>query len=63
MSERDRLIEAMARAIYESNEFKKPWEHADTVRIWHPVGLREARAALAAIEAAGWRLVPPDDNR
>lgn len=63
MSERDKLIEAMARAMYESIELKRRWEHPDTVRIWHPMELKQARAALDAIEVAGWRLVPPEDGR
>lgn len=41
-------IIAMARAIYESNKFKKPWDHPDTIRTWHSVCIREARAALRA---------------
>ena len=53
MSERDRLIEVMAQAIAAANHGALIWElYAD-----------DARAALAAIEAAGWRIVPPDDGR
>lgn len=60
---RDKLIEVMARTIYESHGFKKPWGHPDTVRVWHPIRLSDARVALDAIEAAGWRIVPPEDGR
>lgn len=53
MSERDRLIEAMAQAIADANHGTLIWE----------MYVDDARAALAAIEAAGWRLVPPEDGR
>ena len=43
-----KLIEAMARAIHASHKLKKAWDHPDTVRIWHPVCYREAKAALVA---------------
>lgn len=53
MSERDKLIEAMARAIADANHGALIWElYAD-----------DARVALDAIEAAGWRFVPPEDGR
>lgn len=45
---KERLVVAMARAIYESNKLKKPWDHPDTIRLWHPVCIREAVAALRA---------------
>ncbi len=44
----EREITAVARAIYESHQFKKPWDHPDTIRLWHPTCKREARAAIAA---------------
>jgi len=42
------MIERVARAIYESHKFVRPWDHPQTVRMWH----RSCRAsASAAIEA------------
>lgn len=50
---RDEMIDVMARAIADANHGTLIWElYAD-----------DARAALDAIEAAGWRLVPPEDGR
>lgn len=48
---KETVAEAVARAIYESHQFKKPWDHPDTVRLWQPVCLREAKAALKAYHA------------
>jgi hypothetical protein len=42
------LVEEIAREIHASHKLKKPWDHPDTKRIWHPVCYREARAALRA---------------
>ena len=50
MSEPIRVI--VAKAIHASHKLKKPWDHPDTVRIWHPVCLREADAALKAYHKA-----------
>ncbi len=43
------VIEICARAIYESHQFVKPWEHPDTVRIHHAYCRREARAVLTTL--------------
>jgi hypothetical protein len=43
-----REVTRAAKAIYESGGFKKPWDHPDTVEIWHRVCHRQARAALTA---------------
>lgn len=48
MSERDKLIAAMAHAIHETEN-----------NGYFFSSIRCARAALDAIEAAGWRIVPP----
>ena len=53
MSERERLVEAMAKAVAAANYGTLIWE----------MYVDDARTALAAIEAAGWRIVPPDDGR
>lgn len=45
-----REVEVVARAMYESNAFKKPWDHPDSIRLWHPVYKRYARAAITALE-------------
>ena len=42
------VAQIVAQAMYESHGFKKPWDHPDTVRLWHPVKLAEARAAIDA---------------
>jgi hypothetical protein len=59
MSERPSIRDAVARAMYESHQFKKPWDHPDTIRLWHPIKKAEAKAAIAAyhkaIRAAGER--------
>ena len=39
-------VERIAKAIYESHGFVKPWDHADTRRIWHDSMMSSARAAL-----------------
>ena len=52
------LREAMARALYEHRE--RPVVNADFSRqqaLWHDC-LLQADVALAAIEAAGWQMVP-----
>lgn len=43
------MLQKAARGIYEGHPFVKPWDHPDTVERWHPVCLREAKAALTAI--------------
>lgn len=43
-------IEAVARAMYESHDFVKGWDHPDTVRIWHDSMRRSAKAAIAAMQ-------------
>lgn len=49
MSEkRPTISEVVAKAIYESHVFKKPWDHPDTIKIWHPIKKAEAKAAIAA---------------
>ena len=50
--QRARLVEVMARAIADANHGTLIWE----------VYVDDARTALAAIEAAGWRLVPPEEE-
>jgi hypothetical protein len=50
MNSRD-VIRA-AKAIYESHGFKKPWDHPDTIEMWHRVCHREARAAIKAYLSA-----------
>lgn len=47
-------LEKVARAIYESHEFVRPWDHPKSVG-WHRVCRAEARAALTA-------LLDPDDG-
>ncbi len=42
-------LEEVARAIYESHSFVRPWEHRDTARIWHEWCKNEARFVLNAI--------------
>lgn len=43
------MIERVAKAIYDSHEFKKGWEHPDTKRLWHEFMRAEARAAIEAM--------------
>jgi hypothetical protein len=44
--------------MYESIHLVRPWGHPEAQRVWRVPLLRQADAALAAIEAAGWRVVP-----
>ena len=64
MSEdRERLVEAMARTMYEHRE--GPVANADFGRqqaLWHDC-LLQAKAVLAAIESAGWRVVPVEPTK
>lgn len=41
------MIDRLARALYESQKFKRPWDHKRTQKLWKPVMERYARAALA----------------
>lgn len=43
------MVERVARAIYESYDFVKPWDHPDTVRIHHRHTKAAARAAIEAM--------------
>lgn len=43
------MIEKMARAIYESNEFARGWDHPKTMALWHNLCRAEAIAALKAM--------------
>lgn len=43
------MIERVARAMYERNEFVRPWEDERTVRLWHEQYRSKARAALEAM--------------
>lgn len=51
------IVNSVAKAMYESHKFKKPWDHPDTIRLWHPIKKAEAAAAISAyhkaIRAAG----------
>ncbi len=44
----DKLVEAVASAIYDSHRFVKSWDHPDTVRIWHDTVRTSAKAAIQA---------------
>ena len=58
---REELIEVMARAMHDDWNKGDDWKRAgDTVRLRF---IRDAAAALAAIEAAGVRLVYPGEAR
>ena len=45
------LVERVAKAIYDSHQFVKPWDHPDTVRIWHYHMKADAKAAIAIVRA------------
>jgi len=49
------IVEIMARAIYESHEFVKPWDEANH---WHDLCRAETRAAITALSEAGFAIVP-----
>ena len=42
-------VETIAKAIYDSHEFVKPWEHPDTQRLWRVSCMRSALAVLKAL--------------
>jgi hypothetical protein len=44
------LLEEMARSMYESNEFKRPWEHPATQEKYREVYFKYAKAARKAYE-------------
>jgi hypothetical protein len=44
------LINAVAKAMYDSHQFKKPWDHPDTVEKWHPWMTRQAAAMVKTYE-------------
>lgn len=46
------IRDAVAKAMYDSHRFKKPWDHPDTVVLWHPIKKAEASAAIAAYHKA-----------
>lgn len=56
---REKLIEAMAEAIYNSHGFQKPWADPDTIRRWKPSCIR---AATAAFDAALARMKEPSEE-
>lgn len=69
MSDREKLIEVMARAIYaqrphqywDHSEQTRGWVYADYDEVdagWRELATQQATAALAALEASGVRLVP-----
>lgn len=59
MSDADKLIEAVAKAVCVQNlvSTRQPQDAATIDAYWRSF-VPEARAALAAVEAAGWVLVP-----
>jgi hypothetical protein len=52
MSGKPSVRDAVARAMYEAHKFKKPWDHPDTVRLWHPIMKAQATGAIAAYHKA-----------
>ncbi len=58
----DKLIEAVAKAIYERKALEigniRPWLSVSSVQ--RVISFEDARAALAAIEASGYRVVPKE---
>ena len=47
------LIERVARALYESNQFAKDWDHPHINPRWHDIYRRQAKVAVAlALETA-----------
>jgi hypothetical protein len=52
MSGQPSISDQVARAMYESHQLKKGWDHPDTVRLWHPIKKAEAKAAIAAYHKA-----------
>jgi len=43
------LLEKVARALYHTNKFIRPWDDPKTIRLWHPVMYRYAKAAIKII--------------
>lgn len=55
------MVERVAKAIYESHRFVRPWDHPNTVKLWHRSCRASARAAIEAMREptdemmkAGW---------
>ena len=60
MSEREKLVEIMARAALANSWKQARWDRDDSDC---QVYMADTRAALAAAEAAGWVITEPDDGR
>jgi hypothetical protein len=44
-----KLVEKVARAMYETNQFVRGWDHPKTAAMWHEIYRRKAIAALKAM--------------
>lgn len=44
--------DVVAKAMYDSHKFKKPWDHPDTVKNWHPEMKDYATVAINAYNKA-----------
>jgi len=51
------MVERVAKAIYESHRFVRPWDHPNTVKLWHRSCRASARAAIEAMRS------PTEDMR